>query len=914
MGTRVTLLYKGLRRSENYIRQWSQKREFGANSKFYFPVLYFQNCYLASTHPHRAIRISHLRFQYPSFKRLQVPGVEMAAPATEIIEVESSHSPPPPQDPRVNRIKNTRGRPKKVPSLLKNLKSAEEKQAHIETLEKELDALFRYYREAMAQKVCVELSQCGGSRNVVVAALMEESDRPLSRLVDEIHERLNGEVASGAIVLAEPVTYATVKSSVLSVGQRMMYGLPNADADILEDHAESCLWCWETRDVKLMPKSVRGELGVRRTCRRRIHERIMAVSEMIASLKKLESEPDYNHGLVKASAKLNKAFPEADIRLLVDGLVQKNSENMDKKRVNQENKLLIKQLERNRREAEKEKEKESMHNELQREALLNESNLKLSQGEAKNDEKCCERKKPQKKQVEETEKDQRRREKAEMELKKKRSLQKQASIMERFLKRSKITPSSQNDTVSTKSTASESSSKTESLFESATSSMDCTLASSSDVTLEDIRKSHFSSWRCLGQSIRSNRKLRWGLRQKPRTEVFKELKLTATKTAVPDDELDMEKHVVDRLGECGSDISLGSVNTDSSPKKYSQGRQLLQFAKSHRPAFYGVWPTKSHAVGPRHPLRKDPSLDYDVSSDEEWEEEEPGESLSDCDKDEEECQEECSKSDEESEDGFFVPDGYLSEDEVAQVDRMEIDDDIERDDSSPSCKDDIESGEFCALLRQQKYLNNLTEHALRKNQPLIISNLIYDKEFLPDPSLSGTPKLEQMCLQALTMYVIPSSTYIEISLDKMQDEDQEVCLSTGKSGASPISGVAVIPDSDLPTIVTTIQSCSQGMNKVLVSLQHKFPSVSKSLLKNKVREVSDYVDNRLQVKKEVLDKLGLAVKSEKGNGGPRSIAAFFSKRCLPPAGESVKPGETSPLPPVKSSSAMDERQQSSYNI
>lgn len=47
--------------------------------------------------------------------------------------------------------------------------------------------------------------------------------------------------------------------------------------------------------------------------------------------------------------------------------------------------------------------------------------------------------------------------------------------------------------------------------------------------------------------------------------------------------------------------------------------------------------------------------------------------------------------------------------------------------------------------------------------------------------------------------------------------------------------------------VTTIQSCSQGMNKVLVSLQQKFPSVSKSLLKNKVREVSDYVDNRLQV-------------------------------------------------------------------
>lgn len=41
----------------------------------------------------------------------------------------------------------------------------------------------------------------------------------------------------------------------------------------------------------------------------------------------------------------------------------------DKKRANQENKLLMKQLERNRRESEKEK--ASMHNELQRETQPN---------------------------------------------------------------------------------------------------------------------------------------------------------------------------------------------------------------------------------------------------------------------------------------------------------------------------------------------------------------------------------------------------------------------------------------------------------------------------------------------------------------------------------------------------------------
>lgn len=45
--------------------------------------------------------------------------------------------------------------------------------------------------------------------------------------------------------------------------------------------------------------------------------------------------------------------------------------------------------------------------------------------------------------------------------------------------------------------------------------------------------------------------------------------------------------------------------------------------------------------------------------------EDPGENLSDYNEDDEETLEDCSKVDEEeSEDGFFVPDGYLSEDEV----------------------------------------------------------------------------------------------------------------------------------------------------------------------------------------------------------------------------------------------------------
>lgn len=136
-----------------------------------------------------------------------------------------------------------------------------------------------------------------------------------------------------------------------------------------------------------------------------------------------------------------------------------------------------------------------------------------------------------------------------------------------------------------------------------------------------------------------------------------------------------------------------------------------------------------------------------------------------------------------------------------QVDRMETDVIVEEARSSPSCKEDSKSGEFCTLLQQQKYLNNLTEQALRRNQPLIVLNLMHEKAaFLMAEDLIGTPKLEQMCLQALSMCVFPDS--VEISIENMEDEDQEACLSSGKSSTTLVSTVNNIPDTDLPTVVS----------------------------------------------------------------------------------------------------------------
>lgn len=116
----------------------------------------------------------------------------------------------------------------------------EEKVAKIDFFRKELDGLFGYYKEVMGRRGCLDLEQCGNDVKSVIGALMEESGLPLSKLVEEVFQK----VKNGNDVFGD-VTLATVKKIVLLVGQREMYGVPNADADVLEDESESCLWCWE---------------------------------------------------------------------------------------------------------------------------------------------------------------------------------------------------------------------------------------------------------------------------------------------------------------------------------------------------------------------------------------------------------------------------------------------------------------------------------------------------------------------------------------------------------------------------------------------------------------------------------------------------------------------------------------------
>ncbi|CAI9759280.1 unnamed protein product [Fraxinus pennsylvanica] len=714
--------------------------------------------------------------------------------------------------------------------------SPEDKEAKINGFREEINSLIKFCKDLVLEQRRALLDNVekigisSASLNGVIACLMEESELPLSKLVDDIYEKVTGKTGNG-----DSVSKASVKNSVLLVGQRLCYGVSNADTDILEDESESALWYWETRDLKLMPKSMRATLKVRRTCRKKIHERITAVLAMITALEKSEGHQSYRQDLIKAADKLSKVLTEADVRLLMETMSQKNAAQVSEKEVKREEKLLIRQMEKNKRQMEKERIR--MDRELNKEKLQTEKELKLLKDEAEKEE--C-------------------------------RLEKEESEMRKQLKRQQ----------------------------------------------GYIWKSHLRSWRCFGRKVRSNRKMHWGIRQKPKTEVVKELKLSTNRESTCDEDLSIEK-LVDGWDDSNIDGRLSCTNVSIPPngQKRCRNRQLLQFDKSYRPAFYGVWSKKSSVVGARHPFAKDPDLDYEIDSDGEWEEAEPGESLSDCDKDDEdENAEGHSRGDDEdeSEDGFFVPDGYLSENEGVQDDEMESDKLVEETRNLPDPELVGQNEEFYTLLRQQKYLNNLTEHALRKNHPLMILNLMHEKAILlPAEGLTDTQKFEQKCLQSLSILPYPGCPPIEISIcNDTVHEDQEASPSSSKSSTTPVASAVAILNSDLPQIVSVIQSCSQSIGKVLESLQNKFPAVPKSQLRNKVREISEFSDNRWQVKKKILAELGLSVSPEKSCGKTKSIAKFFSKRCLPPSGKTSNLIETSPQSSYKAAAARQQQQDS----
>ena len=176
-----------------------------------------------------------------------------------------------------------------------------------------------------------------------------------------------------------------------------------------------------------------------------------------------------------------------------------------------------------------------------------------------------------------------------------------------------------------------------------------------------------------------------------------------------------------------------------SPESIQTYRRKLIYVKDAytvRPPFYGSRkPLESNAVGPRRFLGKDPSLDYEVMSDEDWEEEPEGSSLS---KDDVMSEEDDVDEDENS---FCVGDGYLSADEGIRSD----DDGVIPMDAADICT--ISKGSNSGRLDLLPYL----EKSRRSGKPFVLvrgsaeaADANHGACYRGDPALCASLKMEIM--------------------------------------------------------------------------------------------------------------------------------------------------------------------------
>lgn len=109
------------------------------------------------------------------------------------------------------------------------------------------------------------------------------------------------------------------------------------------------------------------------------------------------------------------------------------------------------------------------------------------------------------------------------------------------------------------------------------------------------------------------------------------------------------------------ETNLGESIMEQKPETLKTRAKYLYFHENQRPPYFGTWRKKSKLIKPRKPLAQDDIMNYEVDSDDEWEEEDPGESLRGSD---DEDKENDSGNEYEVDNEFFVPHGHLSEDEL----------------------------------------------------------------------------------------------------------------------------------------------------------------------------------------------------------------------------------------------------------
>lgn len=235
-----------------------------------------------------------------------------------------------------------------------------------------------------------------------------------------------------------------------------------------------------------------------------------------------------------------------------------------------------------------------------------------------------------------------------------------------------------------------------------------------------------------------------------------------------------------------NDPDVEIVNSDGKPANTYKAK-LLQFCENTRPPYWGTWLKQSRVINPRNPLKKDNDFfDYDVDSDDEWEEEEAGESLANTDDEKE------SEDDYEVDNDVFVPHGYLSDEEAQNEDEM---------------TDSPDAMKIKLRLLEQEFQKEL------KNQCKKLNPRVFGC-FWADDDRPGIDELKKVLSEYSAVPLVTVPIEIKDSSARVTDDGNEVTPSTSKSDMV-FGGKGVVPDEAMPYLIKMLHGNTNGKDRLL---------------------------------------------------------------------------------------------------
>ncbi|KZS10844.1 putative Chromatin assembly factor 1 subunit A-B [Daphnia magna] len=222
--------------------------------------------------------------------------------------------------------------------------------------------------------------------------------------------------------------------------------------------------------------------------------------------------------------------------------------------------------------------------------------------------------------------------------------------------------------------------------------------------------------------------------------------------------------------------------------------KLLKFCENRRPAYWGTWGKTSHLVGPRRPFGKENIFDYDVDSDDEWEEEvEPGESLTDS---EAEGEEKEPADDYEVDNEFLVPHGYLSDEEGEK-------DDDERPMSPSEAKEKLK-------LKEEQFERELKQKTCHIKPSLI--GCCWTDDSNHEPQLLKV-------LQRYATVVFSSATPIRLSCSELLCENGESPVADETARSENKASKRLVSENDIPALVRLLHGSSYSKLTIVKEFQ-----------------------------------------------------------------------------------------------